>query len=304
MQVESTNREPRLRLSLTGRISMAFGLVSAVSSAPLVYTFLVQPWLQDAAPVVPTSTLLLMLAPLALACLFAALWLARSLRGAMERVRMLAQALGEGRHQVASQVRVGGGLSDLMREMLAMCATIERRATEEATRLREQEVEQLRKAEEQARRLRAAEHARQVQELEARLLQLENVRQGEAQEHRVEVAHEREREHQQELLLQVREEERSGRELHRRLLAEDFEWQVASILEQVQASVEELRAPAGQMAHLAGDSARRSTDASEMSRRTDETAALDARATAARSESAMRMRGQAEASRAGARTAV
>jgi methyl-accepting chemotaxis protein len=166
------------------------------------------------------------------------------------------------------------------------------------------EVEQVRATAAQATRETATDYALQLQERERKLRELERQRQADALERQRQDVRARELVQQQARLAEHHEKERSERQRQRRQLAEGLEWQVAAILEQVQEAVRELRGSATQMTHLAADSARRSNDAADMARRTDETAAQAARGASALSDAALRMRGQAEASRAGAQAAV
>lgn len=166
------------------------------------------------------------------------------------------------------------------------------------------ELERVRNAAEQAARAAAADYALQVQERDRKLRELDRQRQAEAQEHQRQQVRAKELAQQLARQAEQREKESSERERQRRQLSSEFEWQVAAILEQVQVAVRELRGSATHMAQLAADSARRSNDAADMARRTDETASQAARGASALSEAALRMRGQAEASRAGAEAAV
>lgn len=166
------------------------------------------------------------------------------------------------------------------------------------------ELERVRGAAEQAAREAAADYALQVQERDRKLRELERLRQTEAQDHQRQQVRAKELGQQQARQAEQREKESTERERQRRQLAGEFEWQVAAILEQVQMAVRELRGSATQMARLAGDSAKRSNDAADMAHRTDETASQAARGASALSDAALRMRGQAESSRAGAEAAV
>lgn len=168
----------------------------------------------------------------------------------------------------------------------------------------ELELERVRSEAEQATRALTADYGLQLQERDRKLRELERQRHAEAQERQRQGVRDKELTQQQLRLLEQRERESAARERQRRQLATGFESQVAGILAQVQTAVRELRGSATQMAQLAGDSARRSNDAADMARRTDETAAQAARGATALSEAALRMRGQAEASRAGADAAV
>ncbi|HWL64215.1 MAG TPA: methyl-accepting chemotaxis protein [Steroidobacteraceae bacterium] len=166
------------------------------------------------------------------------------------------------------------------------------------------ELDRVRGAAEQAAREAAADYTLQVQERDRKLRELERQRQAEAQDHQRQQVRAKELAGQQARQVEQRERESGERERQRRELAGKFEWQVAAILEQVQVAVRELRGSATQMARLAGDSAKRSHDAADMAHRTNETASQAARGASALSEDALRMRGQAEASRAGAEAAV
>lgn len=162
------------------------------------------------------------------------------------------------------------------------------------------ELDQVRSDAVRVARETAADHALLIQERDRRLRELERLRQAETQERQRQAVREKELAQQQSRLLEQREEERVVRERQRSELAQRFEWQVAAMLEQVQTAVRELNGSATQMARVAGDSARRSNEAAEMARRTDETAAQAVRGANALSEAALRMRAQAETSRAGA----
>jgi methyl-accepting chemotaxis protein/cytochrome b561 len=228
--------------------------------------------------------------PMLLVGLGIALALARSMVGSIDCMRELVNHVREGRLDASVQVSGRGEFSLLMGEMLGMSRVLQDRATQEAERQRERDLE----------------HVNQVQQLRER----EMAALAEAQ-----LKEEQERARQAALLLEQQEREagmrleqagrdRIERERQRRELAADFQLQVAGIAEGLEETVTELQNTAIEMAQLAADSATRSLEAERMAQATNATATEVAQGAGGLSTSANRMRDQAATSREGAMMAV
>jgi methyl-accepting chemotaxis protein/cytochrome b561 len=226
--------------------------------------------------------------------------LSRSINGSLLRMGGLVRAVAEGRPDGALQVIGRGEFSGLMREMLAMRAAVQARAEAMLAQIQQVESGRARQAEEA--RGRAEAMLIQIQQVEA-----ERARHAEEARLRGEAMHAQTQEVERERARQAEEartreaaaeaRDRQQREQQRSQLTAEFETRVAGIVASVARSSAKLKDMADSMASSARSTLTCNREASDMARRTSESAVAIAPSAEQLTAAASDLREHAQSSR-------
>ena len=204
-------------------------------------------------------------APMALLGIVLAMLLARSILGSLGRLQALVRGIEADQDSAAIRVLGAGEFARLMRHMISMRDAIERR-----TRI-------------------AADHRLS--------LEADRARAEEAQQSELRAAEQRQAEANRSLQREAEQRQAQERRALREQMAEEFESQIAGIVDAVAATVDSLKSTAGRLAMSAASTTRCSADASVIAESTKQSASLISGSSDLLSEAARSVRSNAEQSK-------